>query len=134
MKTLKLSLIISALFIVQTHSAAADLHSAASKLDALTTKSIEFSGSGQWFQFGQAPHPQLAWPQFDVSSYRASINYESAAAHVQIVRKQSVEAGRDRPIAGEQRPDQYLAGGYAWNLSTPANSNAAVASPQPNTV
>ena len=41
--------------------------------DAL--RSIEFSGNGRWFQFGQAPSPTLPWPQFDVSSYTASINY-----------------------------------------------------------
>ena len=37
-------------------------------------KSIEFSGTGHWYQFGQAPNPNTAWPQFDVSSYTAAID------------------------------------------------------------
>ncbi len=113
---------------------AADLQSAAQQLNVANTKSIEFSGTGYWYQFGQAPHPKLAWPQFDVSSYKAAINYDSPAARVQIVRKQTVEAGRDRPSPVEQRPDQHYNAGYAWNLATPANAQAPVATAQPGAV
>ena len=71
-------------------------------------RSIEFSGSGRWFQFGQAPSPTLPWPQFDVSSYTATINYETPAARVQMTRIQTIEPGRARPAPVEQRPDQYV--------------------------
>ncbi|HWV15542.1 MAG TPA: MBL fold metallo-hydrolase [Cellvibrio sp.] len=113
---------------------AATLESAAAALKAAETNSIVFSGTGQWYQFGQAPAPTLAWPQFDVSSYNAEINYTQPAAHVQIVRKQTIEAGRNRPAPVEQKPDQYFSEGYAWNLAAPANSpagTAPVASAQP---
>ncbi len=112
---------------------AATLKSAADALNISNTKTIEFSATGRWYQFGQAPAPSLAWPQFDVSNYVADIDYEKPAAHVQIARKQTVEAGRNRP-AREEKPDQYISGDYAWNLAAPQNSapgTPAVASSQP---
>jgi len=42
---------------------------AAEALGADTVTSIEYGGTGRWFQFGQAANPTLPWPQFDVSSY-----------------------------------------------------------------
>lgn len=122
-----------ALATVAVSSQAATLESAAAALKANETTSLTFSGTGHWYQFGQAPAPTLAWPQFDVSSYNAEINYEKPAAHVQIVRKQTIEAGRNRPAPVEQKPDQYFSNGYAWNLAAPANSapgTAPVAQPQ----
>ena len=113
---------------------AATLQSAADLLKAKDIKTIEFSATGSWFQFGQAPAPTLAWPKFEVSSYNASFNYEKPAGHVQIVRKQALEAGRNRPAPVEQKPDQYVNGTYAWSVAAPANSapgTAAVPNSQP---
>ncbi|RZA07897.1 MAG: MBL fold metallo-hydrolase, partial [Moraxellaceae bacterium] len=106
---------------------AATLKSAADALNISNTTSIEFSATGYWYQFGQAPAPTLAWPQFDVSNYVADINYEKPSARVQIIRKQSIEAGRNRPAPVEQKPDQYLSGDYAWNLAVPQNSTPGTA-------
>jgi len=106
---------------------AASLQEAADTLGVASTKSIEFSATGHWFQFGQAPAPKLAWPQFDVSSYNAGINFDTASARVQIVRKQAIEPGRDRPAPVEQRPDQYVSGQYAWNLAPAPNAQTGAA-------
>jgi len=57
----------------------------------------------------------LPWPPFDVSSYTASIDFESASARVQIERSQTVEAGRLRPAPVVQRVDQYVSGNQAWS-------------------
>jgi glyoxylase-like metal-dependent hydrolase (beta-lactamase superfamily II) len=99
------------------------LPAAAKALGAEPLNAVEFSGTGRWFQFGQAPAPGLPWPAFDVSRYVASIDYETAAARVQIARKQVVEAGRVRPAPVEQVVDQYVGGGFAWNR--PATGNGA---------
>lgn len=110
------------------------LHTAAHALDAEHTHSIEFSGTGKWYQFGQAPNPNLAWPPYDLSRYTADINYDTASARVQITRKQLVEPDRRRPTPVEQKPDQYVSGATAWNLAAPANSasgTAPVPTPQP---
>ena len=59
---------------------AGTLEGASQTLRAGETSSIEFSGAGRWSQFGQAPGPELAWPQFDVTSYTATINYATPGA------------------------------------------------------
>lgn len=103
------------------------LQASAKKLGVTEIKSLEFSGAGRWYQFGQAPNPSAAWPQFDVSSYSATINYELPAARVQIVRKQTIEKGRERPAPVEQKPDQYVSKSVAWNLAAPQGAPADAA-------
>ncbi len=96
---------------------AGSLEAASETLGVQDVNSIEFSGTGRWFQFGQAPNPTLAWPQFDVSAYKATVNYATPAAHVQMTRMQTIEPGRVRPAPVEQKPDQYVSGTTAWNLA-----------------
>lgn len=108
---------------------AASLPEAAAALGAADARSIQFSGHGHWFQFGQAPAPALPWPQFDVSRYVADIDYEHAAARVQITRIQAEEPGRRRPAPGTQWLDQYVSGKFAWNL--PAAHLPQNPAPQP---
>ncbi|WP_333874027.1 MBL fold metallo-hydrolase [Methylobacter sp.] len=88
-------------------------------------KSIEFSGAGRWYQFGQAPNPDLSWPQFDVKNFTADINYDTASVRVQITRSQTVEPGRVRPAPVEQKVDQYVSGGTAWNVAAAGNAAPA---------
>jgi glyoxylase-like metal-dependent hydrolase (beta-lactamase superfamily II) len=103
---------------------AATLQSASDALSAGNTKSIEISGIGHWYQFGQAPSPNLPWPQFDVSSYIADIDFDTASERVQITRKQTVEPKRERPPPVQQKVDQYVSGTYSWNLNPPAAAAA----------
>jgi glyoxylase-like metal-dependent hydrolase (beta-lactamase superfamily II) len=98
------------------------LQAAAAALGTSDLKSIEYSGSGKWFQFGQAPNPTLPWPAFDVSSFTAAINYEDPAARVQMERIQVVEPDRARPAPVQQRPVQIVSGPYAWNMAAPAGA------------
>ena len=116
---------------------AGSLQAANNTLGIAQVNAIEFSGTGRWYQFGQAPAPNLPWPAFDVSSYTATINYAAPAARVQMTRKQTIEPGRVRPAPVDQKPDQYVSGTTAWNLAAPAGAapNAApVAQPQPAAV
>jgi glyoxylase-like metal-dependent hydrolase (beta-lactamase superfamily II) len=116
---------------------AGTLPAAESALGVAQVNSIEFSGKGRWYQFGQAPAPSLPWPQFDVSSYTATVNYAAPSARVQMSRIQTVEQGRVRPTPVEQKPDQYVSGTTAWNLAVPGGSPAntpPVAQPQPAAV
>ncbi len=113
---------------------AGTLQSAAEALGAAELQSIEYSGSGTWYQFGQAPSPTLPWPQFDVESYTATVNYAVPAARVQMTRSQTVEPGRIRPAPVTQRPDQYVSGTSAWSMAVPGGSptgTAPIAQPQP---
>ncbi len=113
------------------------LEAAEETLGAAAVQSIEYSGTGKWFQFGQAPSPTLPWPPFDVSSFKATINYETPAARVEMVRKQTLELPRVRPTPVEQRPVQVVSGTFAWNLAPPAGAapgTAPVPQPQPAAV
>ena len=121
-KSILASLSLLALSFALSAAQAASLQEAAAALGAADAKTLEFSGAGHWYQFGQAPVPGGAWPQFDVSSYNAAINFDAAAARVQLTRIQSVEAGRARPAPTEQKLDWYVSGDKAWNLAPPPNS------------
>jgi hypothetical protein len=98
-----------------------------------TIKSIEFSGTGRWYQFGQAPNLDLPWPAFDVKSYTAHINYDNASAKVKIARSQIIEPGRERPVPVEQRVEQFISGNKAWNVAATGNQ-AATTTTQPAAV
>lgn len=106
------------------------LSQAATALQVADTRAIDFSGTGRWYQFGQAPAPGLPWPAFEVSRYNASIAFaDPAAARVQITRRQLIEPGRERPAPVDQSVDQYVAGPLAWNQPVAPASGAAT--PQP---
>jgi glyoxylase-like metal-dependent hydrolase (beta-lactamase superfamily II) len=113
------------------------LQAASEALKANEIRSIEYSGSGRWFQFGQAPNPTLPWPAFEVSRFTATIDYATPAARVEMVRRQVVEPGRERPAPVEQRPVQLVSGTAAWNMALPAGAPAgapATPAPQPAAV
>jgi glyoxylase-like metal-dependent hydrolase (beta-lactamase superfamily II) len=113
------------------------LQSATETMGAAQMNSIAFSGTGKWYQFGQAPNPTLAWPQFDVSEFTTTVNYAAPSARVQMTRKQTVEPNRVRPMPVEQRPDQYVSGMTAWNMAPTAGAAPAApaaAQPQPAAV
>jgi glyoxylase-like metal-dependent hydrolase (beta-lactamase superfamily II) len=82
--------------------------------------SIEFSGTGRWYQFGQAPNPGLPWPPFELKRYSADIDYANASAKVQISRQQLIEPGRHRPAPTLQKVEQFISGNTAWNVTQPA--------------
>lgn len=127
LKVLSLCLTLALASAACNRPAAGSLQAAAGTLGTDTVKSIEYSGSGRWFQFGQAPNPTLPWPQFDVTSFTAAVNFEAASARVEMVRKQTIEPGRERPAPVEQRPVQIISGTAAWNLAPPAGSPAGTA-------
>lgn len=116
---------------------AGTLEAARDTLGSAELRSIAFSGTGRWFQFGQASSPTLPWPAFDVTSYTATMNYETPAARVQMTRKQTIDPGRARPAPVEARPDQYVSGSSAWNLAPAAGAppgSAPVPQAQPAAV
>jgi hypothetical protein len=53
------------------------LAAAANAMGAANLNSIEYSGSGQVFGFGQAYEPGERWPRFVQRSYTAAINYQT---------------------------------------------------------
>ncbi|MFI5076124.1 MAG: MBL fold metallo-hydrolase, partial [Vicinamibacteria bacterium] len=104
--------------IVSLFAADGPLDRAAATLGVDAIQSLEFEAGGRYYQFGQAPAPELPWPAFEVTGYTATLDYAHAAVHAKYRRVQVQEPGRARPHT-DQAQDQYAAGGYSWNL-TPA--------------
>jgi hypothetical protein len=57
------------------------LAAAADAMGAASLNSIEFTGSGNVFSFGQAYEPGERWPRFIQRTYSAAINYQTPAAN-----------------------------------------------------
>ncbi len=58
-------------------------------VDAMGTanlRTIQYSGSGFTFVFGQSASPGAPWPRFSLSTYTREIDLDAPASHVQLVR------------------------------------------------
>lgn len=103
------------------------LDRAAAALGVDAIQSLEFEASGRYYQFGQAPAPELLWPAFDVTGYHAVLDYDRKAVHARYRRVQVQEPGRARPHV-DQTMDQFAVNGHSWNLTpapTPIPTNLA---------
>ena len=74
-------------------------------------KSVQFSGTGANYQFGQSVRPGGPWPKYNVKSYTALIDYDASAMRVEVVRIQ------DHPAATEQRQVLAVSGTHAWSVA-----------------
>jgi glyoxylase-like metal-dependent hydrolase (beta-lactamase superfamily II) len=112
-----------------TSLAAADkptgtLEAATEALGADHIRSIEFSATGKWYQFGQEPNPNVPAPEFEVTSYTASIDYNTATSHIQREAREVVDPTRWRPVPqmaggrGGEGAQEFVAGGIGWILGT----------------
>ena len=83
--------------IVSLFAADGPLDRAAAALGVDAIQSLEFEAGGRYYQFGQAPAPELPWPAFEVTGYTATLDYAHAAVHAKYRRVQVQEPGRARP-------------------------------------
>jgi hypothetical protein len=87
----------------------------ADAMGAMTLNSIEYSGSGSLFGFGQAFIPGERWPRFEQRSYVASINYQTPAMRLNTVRSQ----GEHPPRGGAAQPKpEVLAQSFLTEMRT----------------
>ena len=116
---------VAAAFAVGFAQGGGPLDRAASAFRAGDIQSLAFDAAGRYYQFGQAPAPELPWPAFDVTDYTAEFDYAKQTVHAKYRRVQVQEPGRARPPA-DQTMDQFAAGGVSWNLApapTPMPTN-----------
>jgi glyoxylase-like metal-dependent hydrolase (beta-lactamase superfamily II) len=81
-------------------------------------KSLQYTGNGANFAFGQNVSPTAPWRRFNVKSFTRTINYDTPAMQDTIVRTQADPAARGGggiPLSGEQRQAQTVSGTSAWN-------------------
>ena len=84
---------------------------ASKAMGADTLRSVQYTGSGYDFAFGQAYSPTSSWPKFTVKSYTRSIDFERPASQVTRVRTQfenPPRGGGQQPLAGEQTQNQTI--------------------------
>ncbi|MBM3346920.1 MAG: hypothetical protein FJY55_10560 [Betaproteobacteria bacterium] len=99
------------------------LKRATAALGGENLKSLSYSGDGWGFTFGQAYVPGAAWPRIQIHSMSRTIDYEGAAMREQItLSRAEPRGGGGYPLFGQQTNDQYISGGFAWNM---AGGNAA---------
>jgi glyoxylase-like metal-dependent hydrolase (beta-lactamase superfamily II) len=90
---------------------------AAQALGAMELNSIEYSGSGSAFSFGQAASPGGRWPRFEAKTYAVAIDYQTPAMRFELVRAQGEHppsGGGGQPFAGDQGTVQVVSGKQAW--------------------
>jgi len=93
------------------------IEAAADAMGATNLNSIEYSGSGSLFGFGQAYLPGEPWPRFEQRNYTVAINYQTPAMRLDSTRAQGLHpphGGAAQPVAGNQRTVTVVSGKYAW--------------------
>src|SRR5262245_48867491 len=93
------------------------LAAAASAMGAANLNSIEYTGSGFMFGFGQAYEPGERWPRFVQRSYTAAINYQTPGMRLTTLRAQGEHpprGGAQQALAGEQRAVLVVSDKHAW--------------------
>ena len=91
---------------------------AAEAMGATQLNSIQFSGSGSNFAFGQAAAPGAPWPRFVVKTYDVAIDYQAPAMRMDMLRAQGENpprGGGAQPFAIDQRTTQVVSGKFAWS-------------------
>src|SRR5262245_40203523 len=80
-RTLLLAIAVVALcsFTARAQTAKPALDAAAAALGAANLRSVEYSGRGFDFMFGQAYDPNSPWPRFSVPRMTVSIDYAAPA-------------------------------------------------------
>ena len=91
---------------------------AADAMGATSLNSIQFSGNGTNYAFGQAYTPAGPWPRFEVKTYTAAVDYQTPAMKVDMLRAQGEHpprGGGAQPFATDQRTIQVVSGKNAWS-------------------
>ena len=96
--------------------AAGVLRRASGAMGGADLHSIRYAGEGTGYTFGQAYKPGLPWPKINVHSQIRTINYDTASMREEItLSRAKPRGGGGYPLAAQQRNDQFVSGGYAWN-------------------
>lgn len=100
------------------HAADPALERAAAAMGATSLKTLRYAGDGTGYTFGQAYKPGLAWPRITIRSFTRTVNYDTGSMRDEILFSRAEPlGGGGYPHTGDQRNDQYVSGGFAWNGS-----------------
>jgi glyoxylase-like metal-dependent hydrolase (beta-lactamase superfamily II) len=105
------------------------LDASAAALGAGSLRSIQYSGRGSDFIFGQAYDGRSPWPRFSLPAITVSIDYTTPALLDDRRRAQAENpplGGGFQPLLGELRQIWALSGTYAWDVTGQTVAPAAV--------
>ena len=103
----------------QAQDAKAVIDAAASALGATNLRTLQFSGWGFDYVFGQSYTPGSAWPRFSLPAYTMTIDFAAPAMRDDRRRAQLEDpplGGGFQPLATEQRLIAVVNGSYAWDV------------------
>jgi glyoxylase-like metal-dependent hydrolase (beta-lactamase superfamily II) len=119
-RTIRAACATSVLVLLPSAAAAQDaasvLASSAKAMGADRLQTIEYSGSGFTFAFGQSASPGAPWPRFSADSYTRRIDFRAPASHVRLVRTSLDKrggGGTGLPIVGQMQ-NQFILPTAAW--------------------
>ena len=96
--------------------------------------SIQYSGTGHLFFFGQAWTPNTAWPTTNLTRYTKTIDYATKSAKEDLIHSEPnpMVKGGGRPFAGDDKQANLVSGQYAWDMpgSAPVPQPGAAAERQ----
>ena len=104
---------------------------AAEAMGSADLNSIQYSGTGSHYAFGQAYAPGERWPRFEAKTYAVAVDYQMPAMRVEMVRAQGEHpphGGGAQPFASDQRTVTVVSGTHAWTEAAQATPNPAVVS------
>ena len=95
------------------------LRATAENMGVTNMTSLQYSGTGWVGAVGQNFSPDMDWPQFDLTSYVRTIDFETGSSREDRVLEQgnnpAIGGGRS-PIQGQRRQTFLVSGSHAWNL------------------
>jgi glyoxylase-like metal-dependent hydrolase (beta-lactamase superfamily II) len=103
----------------QGQDAKAAVDAAAAALGAAGLKTVQYSGWGYDYVFGQAYNGDARWPRFNLPGYTMTIDFAAPAMRDDRRRTQLEDpplGGGFQPMFGEQRLIAVVNGNYAWDV------------------
>ena len=80
-------------------------------------KTIQISAAGWSSDIGQTYGLEEDWPHYEVAEYVRTIDYDAKSSQEQFIRKDGSYSRQGRNPRPDQRMNQILSGGYAWNIN-----------------
>ena len=122
MKKTLLAIVAFALFAAPTgraQDAKASIDAAAAALGASNLRTVQFSGWGYDYVFGQSYTGSGAWPRFNLPGFTMTIDFAAPAMRDDRRRTQLEDpplGGGFQPMFGEQRLIAVVNGAHAWDV------------------
>lgn len=89
--------------------AKATIDAAAAAMGTTALRSIQYTGTGQFYATGQAYHPGGPWPRYTVKKYTMSVNYATPMMRQELVRVDDEKPPRGGGVGG-YNPVTFLGG------------------------